>query len=69
MGLVMKESTVYRVVTINSDHAHYFYRRGIIPDSQIRIITQLAFNGPVIIEVEGQRIALRKEEFKCLVLS
>lgn len=64
----MEKGRVYRVISVNSSHPHHFYRLGIMLDVEISIVAKLPLHGPVIVEVGGRRIALRENEFKCLVL-
>ncbi len=65
----MVSQRVYRVLEVKSKIKKRFYSMGIMPDAAFSIVMTQPFGGPVIIEIQGRRIALRKEEFECLKIS
>ena len=55
-----------KLVTIKSleksDFSSKFHEFGIIPGAKIKILNKALFNGPIYLEIDSSRIAIRNEE-------
>ena len=45
-----------------SDFSSKLYEFGIVPGARIKILTKAVFNGPIYLEIDSYRFAIRNEE-------
>lgn len=58
----------YTIVDICAEKVERFHTMGLSVNARLSVKYVQNFLGPIVIEVEGRRIALRRKEFACLTL-
>lgn len=53
----------------DSYKVHRLLELGFIVGEEIKIIQKILFGDPLIVEIQGARIALRKTEAECILIS
>lgn len=58
----------YRIMEICDEKKDRFKNMGLVKNTLVKIKHIQWLNGPIVIEVEGRLIALRRNEMECLKL-
>nr|WP_268890129.1 FeoA family protein [Levilactobacillus lanxiensis] len=59
--------TVEQMATLDGQTAHRLHNLGIHPGSQLTVLRQYPFHGPVIVEFDQQKVGIRYVVFEALL--